>query len=85
MSTSSHESVAPVSGALQFAGEDISNIFAVKRINSYMPTCPECGHTESTVTKWFSSAEDATLEMGSVLIVCPSCDAVLGGGRYVSS
>ena len=49
-----------------------------------MPTCPECSHSESTVKQWLMSAEDATLEMGSVLVVCPSCDAVLGGGRYVS-
>jgi len=48
-----------------------------------MPTCPECSHSESTVTQWLTSGEDATLETGSVLVVCPSCDAVLGGGRYV--
>jgi hypothetical protein len=49
-----------------------------------MPTCPECDHSESTVKQWLMSGEDATLEMGSVLVVCPACDAVLGGGRYVS-
>jgi len=49
-----------------------------------MPTCPECSHSESAVKQWFISGEDATLETGSVLVVCPSCDAVLGGGRYVS-
>ncbi|MFO7834560.1 MAG: hypothetical protein R6V31_11060 [Halohasta sp.] len=49
-----------------------------------MPTCPECEHSESAVKQWLMSGEDATLEMGSVLIVCPSCDVVLGGGRYVS-
>jgi len=49
-----------------------------------MPTCPECDHSESMVKQWLMSGEDATLEMGSVLVVCPACDAVLGGGRYVS-
>ena len=31
-----------------------------------------------------TSPEDATLEMGTLSVVCPSCDTVLGGGRYVT-
>lgn len=49
-----------------------------------MPTCPECSYSESAVKQWLLSADDATLEMGSVLVVCPDCDVVLGGGRYVT-
>jgi len=60
------------------------NLFAAYSSILGMPTCPECDHSESTVKQWLTSGEDATLEMGSVLVVCPSCDAVLGGGRYVS-
>lgn len=50
-----------------------------------MPVCPECSVNEPAVDKWLQSAEDATLEVGSVLVVCPACDVVLGGGRYVAN
>jgi len=50
-----------------------------------MPVCPECSASEPAVDKWLQSAEDATLEVGSILVVCPSCDVVLGGGRYVTN
>lgn len=59
-----------------------------------MPTCPECGHTQASNDDWiataeaeYSPAEFAAPINGSasgtyVLVVCPGCDAVLGGGGY---
>jgi hypothetical protein len=49
-----------------------------------MPTCPECGHSESTVDDWFEYSSDNSYSDGTALVCCPSCDAVLGGGVYAA-
>jgi hypothetical protein len=47
-----------------------------------MPTCPECGHSESTVDDWFEFSDSSDERNGTALVYCPSCDAVLGGAGY---
>jgi hypothetical protein len=47
-----------------------------------MPTCPECGYSESTVGDWFEYSDSNDNQGGAALVCCPSCDAVLGGAGY---
>ncbi len=45
-----------------------------------MVNCPECGHQAPPEGDWFRPVKkEFALPIGVVLIVCPSCDSILGG------
>jgi len=43
-----------------------------------MAKCPECGHQEAASIEWMESVVEGPKE-ASGLVICPECDAVLGG------
>jgi len=43
-----------------------------------MPKCPECGHSEESSAEWVDFYMNTDYG-GAGLVVCPSCDSVLGG------
>lgn len=43
-----------------------------------MPTCPECSYTDAGTNEWF---QKVGWSGWTHLIVCPQCDAVLGGSQ----
>jgi hypothetical protein len=50
-----------------------------------MPVCPECGYMTNVLQDWIQSElyqpeeEDQPDIVGVYLVVCPSCNSVLGG------
>lgn len=48
---------------------------SLSQIMTCMPTCPECGHSESDKVSWGQRDRFGTPD----LVVCPNCDTVLGG------
>lgn len=47
-----------------------------------MAKCPECGHTSPESMEWTKPISASSSQSHSVqlsLVVCPSCEAVLGG------
>jgi len=54
-----------------------------------MPQCPECGHSGSASQAWFASVDssdyDEDVHYTRSLVVCPSCDIVLGGADTYST
>lgn len=62
--------------------EDIRIFIYIQTRIYAMPKCPECGDSENSIGKWFQ--EESNVHAGEVLIVCPSCDTVLGGGAWGS-
>ena len=49
-----------------------------------MPKCPECGYTDSTISSWIRDTAETGDSSGDILVVCPSCDVVLGGGGWAA-
>jgi len=47
-----------------------------------MPECPECGEVEPEVTEWIYSPRGPGDVSETSLVVCPSCDIVLGGASW---
>jgi predicted nucleic acid-binding Zn-ribbon protein len=52
-----------------------------------MPKCPECGYSRNSEAEWFVnvSFQGNPTTASAGLIVCPSCDVVLGGGDIMEN